>query len=49
VHYFDNSLDSISIKDIESFKVSVQKWNTENVKEYIVETVKKADIEKIIQ
>ncbi len=49
IHYFDNSLDSISIKDIENFKISVQRWNTEHVKEFIVETVKKADIEKVIQ
>lgn len=48
VRYFDNSMDSISIKDIDTFRVSVQRWNAENVKEFLVETVKKADIEKVI-
>ena len=42
-------MDSISLKDIENFRVSIQKWNADNVKEYIVETVKKTDIEKIVQ
>jgi hypothetical protein len=42
-------MDSVSLKDIENFKVSIQRWNSENVKEYIVEIVKKADIEKVIQ
>lgn len=41
-------MDSISIKDIDTFRVSVQRWNAENVKEFLVETVKKADIEKVI-
>lgn len=27
----------------------MQKWNKENVKEYLVETVKKADIQKVIE
>jgi MFS family permease len=49
IRYFDNDMDSVSLKDIENFKVSVQRWNAENVKEYIVETVKKTDIEKVIQ
>lgn len=49
IRYFDNSMDSISIKDIDRFRVSIQRWNSENVKEYIVETVKKTDIEKVIQ
>ena len=39
----------MSISDITNFRVSVQRWNSENVKEYIVETVKKADIEKVIK
>jgi len=48
IKYFDTSLESISLKDIESFKVSVQKWTPQNTKEYLIETVKKADIWKII-
>lgn len=36
-------------QDIKSFKVSIQKVNAENIKEYLVETVKKADIGKIIK
>lgn len=49
IRYFDTSVDSVSISDITHFKLSVQKWNSENVKEYIVETIKKADIEKVIK
>lgn len=49
IRYFDTSVDTVSIADITHFKVSVQRWNSENVKEYIVETIKKADIEKVIK
>ena len=48
IRFFDNSMDSVSIADIASFRVSVQKWNKENVREYITETVQKVDLEKII-
>lgn len=48
MRFFDNSLDSVSLSDIDQFRVSVQKWNQENIKEYLVETVKKADIGKVI-
>ena len=49
IKYFDTSLDAVNIADITHFKVSVQRWNTENVKEYIVDTIKKTDIEKVIK
>lgn len=49
LRFFDNALDSVTVQDIENFKVSVQRFNTENVKEYLVETVKKADIGTVIQ
>jgi len=48
IKYFDTSLESVSLKDIQNFKVSVQKWTKENTKEYLIQTVKKADIWKII-
>ncbi|MBC7503544.1 MFS transporter [Candidatus Gracilibacteria bacterium] len=48
IKFFDNSLDSIEISDISEFRISVQKWNKENVREYIVETVQKVDLEKIV-
>lgn len=48
IKFFDNSMDSVSISDITHFRVSVQKWNAEHVREYITETVKKVDIEKIV-
>ena len=48
IRFFDNSLDSVSLADIDQFRVSVQRWNKENIKEYLVETVKKADIGKVI-
>lgn len=49
IKFFDNSLDSVSLSDIDTFRISIQKWNKENVKEYIVETVQKADIKKVIE
>ena len=49
IRFFDNSLDSVSLEDIDSFRVSIQRWNKEHVKEYLVETVAKADIQKVIQ
>ncbi len=48
IRFFDNSMDSVTISDITSFRVSIQKWNKENVREYITETVQKVDLEKII-
>lgn len=48
IRFFDNAMDSVNISDITQFRVSVQKWNSENVREYITETVKKVDIEKIV-
>ncbi len=48
IRFFDNSMDSVTVDDIVSFKISVQKLNSENVREYITETVKKVDLEKII-
>ena len=48
IRFFDNSMDSVTIADMASFRVSVQKWNKENVREYITETVQKVDLEKII-
>ena len=41
-------MDSIDIGDIASFRISVQRWNTENVKEYMTETIAKVDLEKIV-
>lgn len=41
-------MDSVNIADITDFRVSIQKWNKENVREYITETVKKVDIEKVL-
>jgi len=48
IRFFDNSMDSVNISDITQFRVSIQKLNSENVREYITETVKKVDLEKII-
>jgi hypothetical protein len=48
IRFFDNSLDSVEISDITSFRVSVERWNKENVREYITETVAKVDLEKIV-
>lgn len=48
IEFFDNSLDSVDISDITSFRVSVERWNKENVREYITEIVAKVDLEKIV-
>ena len=48
IRFFDNSMDSVNISDITQFRVSIQKLNSENVREYITETVKKVDLEKIV-
>ena len=48
IKFFDNSMDSVNISDITDFRISVQKWNSEHVREYITETVKKVDIEKVV-
>ncbi len=48
IRFFDNSMDSVNIADITSFRVSVQRWNWENVKEYITETIAKVDLEKVV-
>jgi hypothetical protein len=49
LRFFDNASDSISLEDIDQFRISIQRWNKEHVKEYITETIKKADIGKIVQ
>lgn len=49
IRFFDNSLDSVTLQDVENFRVSIQRWNKEHVREYLVETVKKADIAKVLQ
>lgn len=41
-------MDSVNISDITDFRISIQKWNSEHVREYITETVKKVDIEKVV-
>ncbi len=48
IKFFDNSVDSVSFDDIQDFRVSVQKWNNENIREYVTETIKKTDIQSII-
>ena len=48
IKFFDNSMDSVNISDITDFRISIQRWNSEHVREYITETVKKVDIEKVV-
>lgn len=49
MRFFDTSVDTVSLEDINNFRVSVQRWNKEHVKEYLVETIQKADLGKIIK
>lgn len=46
--FFDNTSESIEAKDIQSFTVSVKKFNTENVREYMTSTIARVDLPKII-
>jgi hypothetical protein len=48
IRFFDNSSESVSLADITSFTIWVQKMNTENVKEYITEKISAIDLEKVI-
>lgn len=48
IRYFDNSIESIEIKDIQNFTVSLQKWNFDETKEQLSETIRKTDLSKII-
>jgi MFS family permease len=48
IRFFDNSSESLSLKDVTSFTVGIQKVNTENVKEYLTEKISAVDLEKVI-
>lgn len=47
--FFDNSIDSVTLQDIQDFRVSIQRWNNEHIREYVTETIKKTDIQQIIE
>ena len=49
IRYFDNSLDSLSVENIRQFKVSLQKFNVEKVREQLSETIKATDLSQVIQ
>ncbi len=49
IRFFDNSQDSVSIEDINNFRISIQRWNKEHVKEYLIETIEKVDLHKVIE
>lgn len=49
IRYFDNSVESLRVEDIQKFTVSLQKWNLDDTREQLSETIKKADLSKIIQ
>lgn len=46
--FFDNTIDTVEIKDIVSFTVAVRKINTENVQNYISEKIQAIDLPKIM-
>lgn len=48
IRYFDNSIESINVTDIQKFTVSIQKWNLDETKEYLMDTIQKADLAKIV-
>ncbi len=48
MRYFDNSVDSVKLEDIKEFTVSLKKFNIENVKENLVDTIKNTDLQKVV-
>lgn len=46
--FFDNGDETITIEDIKELKISFKKPSLDNVKQYVVETIKKEDLKKII-
>lgn len=46
--FFDNGDDTITIQDIKELKISFKKPTLDNVKQYVVETIKKEDLVKIV-
>ncbi len=46
--FFDNSSETIEAKDIESFTVAIKKSNKENIKQYLVSTIKRVDLPTVI-
>ncbi len=49
IRYFDNSLDSFTTDNIKQFKVSLQKFNIERVREQLSDTIKATDLASIVQ
>lgn len=47
--FFNTKHEVIDLEDITAFKASVQHLNMENVKEYLVSTIKKADLWTVVQ
>ena len=48
LRFFDNSHESIEIKDIKNFTISVKKLNAENIKERIVESISTAEMTNLL-
>jgi hypothetical protein len=49
LNFFNTSQDIITLEDITAFKASMKRLNAENVKEYVVSVVKKADLSAVIE
>ena len=47
--FFDNTADTLEVKDIVSFTIAVRKLNAENVQEYITEKIQAVDLPKIME
>lgn len=47
--FFHNATETVDIKDIEHFIVSIRKANKEDIKEYITTTVSKAELATILE
>ncbi len=47
--FFDNSSETVELKDITSFTVAVKRVNKENIKEYISERISAVDLTKVLK
>lgn len=48
VAYFDNTAETVTMNNIKEFVISVKKFNAENIKENISQTIKNTDLQKVV-
>lgn len=48
IAYFDNTAETITMDNVKEFVISVKKFNAENIKENISQTIKNTDLQKVV-